>query len=81
MKKKAKKQKKKLQNTQGGREDARDELVALEAIFGEDLEVHPDEQGFTLRVVPHPGDVETNYVFVQLQIRQGSSANAVRGCY
>jgi hypothetical protein len=40
------------------REEAREELLALEAIFGEDITLHEDGAalGFTLRVVPHPGE-------------------------
>lgn len=39
------------------REEAHEELVALEAIYGEDIALHEDGSslGFTLRVVPHPG--------------------------
>ena len=39
------------------REEAREELLALEAIFGEDIALQQDGAalGFKLRVVPHPG--------------------------
>jgi len=50
------------------RQEARDELLALSAIFGEDLKV-ADDESFALRVVPHPGEVETNHVSVHLEVR------------
>jgi hypothetical protein len=74
-----KKQKAKKKKTGGGggapheeeldREEVRDELLALQAIFGDDLEVDPSSDAFTLHVVPHPGEAETNYVSLKLQIR------------
>lgn len=50
-------------------EEAREEVLALSAIFGEALEVRDDEGGFTLRVVPHPGEAMANHVAVQLIVR------------
>ena len=88
-----------------GNTDQEEELLALEAIYGEDLEVHedgarvlraqgrhvsdlhpcqfgqaltdvapsllphPTGSGVNLRVVPHPGELEANFVSVTLQIR------------
>ncbi|PSC69649.1 putative serine threonine-kinase GCN2 isoform B [Micractinium conductrix] len=52
------------------REEAREELLALEAIFGEDIALQQDGAalGFKLRVVPHPGEAEANYVAVTLVV-------------
>jgi len=38
------------------REEAHEELLALEAIFGEDILVRAEDLGFSLRIVPHPGE-------------------------
>lgn len=46
-----------------------EEVVALQAIFGSDLEVHEDGAGFNLRVIPHPGELVESYVSIQLQVR------------
>ena len=51
--------------------------VALQAIFSnpdgdaeeESFKIDEDEQGFSLRVVPHPGDAEANFVWADLGIR------------
>ena len=52
--------------------------VALQAIFSnpdgdaedeEPFKIDEDEQGFSLRVVPHPGDAEANFVWADLGIR------------
>lgn len=48
--------------------EVHDELLALEAIFGEEIQLD-NSNGFILRVVPHPGEAETNYVSIQLEIR------------
>ena len=59
-------------------EEAREELLALQAIFCDDLTVHDtnDTLGFSLLVQPHPGEALANYVSVTLvvrcvQLRQG----------
>lgn len=59
-------------------EEAKEELLALTAIFGEDIEVHEghDSLGFTLQVVPHPGEAEANYVSVTLVVRWGRTSEA-----
>ena len=50
-------------------EEAREELLALQYIFGEDLVVHEDRLGFTLSIVPHPGEAQANHVAVTLVAR------------
>ncbi len=35
----------------------------------EPFKIDEDEQGFSLRVVPHPGDAEANFVWAELGIR------------
>lgn len=70
MGKKNKKTKKKPTVTEEfDREEAKDELLALSAIFGDALTVKDDEQSFVVHVVPHPGEAETNYVSVNLEVR------------
>lgn len=69
MKKKNKKSKKRVVHEENfDRAEVHDELLALTAIFGEDLEVEGNE-AFKLHVVPHPGEAETNYVSITLEIR------------
>ena len=51
-------------------EEIREELLALEAIFGEDLAVHDGAGlGFSLHVVPHPGEAAANHVSLTLVVR------------
>ena len=54
-------------------EEAREELLALEAIFAEDITpVHNNQNGslgFALHVVPHPGEALANHVAVTLVVR------------
>jgi translation initiation factor 2-alpha kinase 4 len=50
-------------------EEAREEMVALDAIFGADFAAHDDGRGFDLRVVPHPGEAESNFVSAALKLR------------
>lgn len=70
MKKKTKKAKKRtIQTEEFDREEVHDELLVLTAIFGEDLQIHESNEAFTLHVVPHPGEAETNYVSIKLDIR------------
>ena len=70
VKKKPAKKKKALAAQELDREEVRDELLALEAIFGpEDFEARPEGSGFSLRVVPHPGQAEANHVSVKLVVR------------
>lgn len=48
---------------------AKEEMVALEAIFESDFEAHGDGCGFDLSVHPHPGEAEANFVSVRLVVR------------
>ncbi len=62
-----------------GNDEQRDELLALQAIYGDDLDVHHDGAGFDLQVVPHFGLQENNYVSVQLSVRYiGNASNSCR---
>lgn len=45
-----------------------DELVALGAIFGDDLEIQEDCEGFRLFVQPHPGEAAANHVSLYLKV-------------
>lgn len=74
VKKKPAKKKKALAAQELDREEVRDELLALEAIYGEDFEARGDGSGFSLRVVPHPGEAEANHVSVKLVVRCGAAA-------
>ena len=47
---------------------AEEELTAIEAIFPE-TEAHEDRHGFSLRVLPHYDEAETNHVSIVLKIR------------
>lgn len=49
--------------------DAADELLALQAIYGDELEVLPDGKSFSLVIVPHPGDGGVNRVSLRLVLR------------
>ena len=73
MKKKSKKSKRRTAAHEAefefDREEVRDELLALQAIYGDDLILLDNNEGFTLHVVPHPGEAETNYVSLNLEIR------------
>ncbi len=55
--------------------------VALQAIFSnpngeggeeERFKIDEDEQGLSIKVVPHPGDAEANFVWAELGIRCAS---------
>lgn len=52
-----------------GQEEANEELLALEAIYAEDLTVDDDRHGFSLRVLPHPAELQQNLVSTVLAIR------------
>lgn len=52
--------------------------VALQAIFSnpdgegdeeEAFRIDEDEQGLSIKVVPHPGDAEANFVWAEVGIR------------
>lgn len=49
--------------------EALEEFSALQAIFVEDLEVHEDETGFNLKLVPHPGQAEENFVSITISVK------------
>jgi hypothetical protein len=69
MPKKKKKSNKHKKGDARDSEEAHDEMLALEAIFAEAMVVKEDNSGFSLRVVPHPGEAEVNHVSIQLNIR------------
>ncbi|KAL6780346.1 hypothetical protein ACKKBF_B13520 [Auxenochlorella protothecoides x Auxenochlorella symbiontica] len=46
--------------------DVAEELLALQAIYGEDLVPHADSMGFSLVIVPHPGQAAVNTVSLRL---------------
>lgn len=51
-------------------EEQEEERIALQAIFGDDFQ--PDESNihaFVLHVVPHPGELEINFVSIDLHVR------------
>ncbi len=51
------------------KQEVAEEILALEAIYGEDFALHEDGIGFALHIVPHPGALEDNYCSVQLHVR------------
>lgn len=64
-----KKKKKKSAKRRDLTQEAKEELDVLAAIFGDQFIIDEDARGFVLRVVPHPGRTEPNYVSVQLGVR------------
>ncbi|KAK9811583.1 hypothetical protein WJX72_006503 [[Myrmecia] bisecta] len=64
-----KKKARKVVKPQVDTDEAKDELLALEAIYGEDIIKFLDGHGFTLSVQPHPAHTEANHVSVKLSIR------------
>lgn len=50
-------------------QEANDELLALESIFAQEFSRHADGHGFSLTVLPHPGDAEINFISVDLEVR------------
>ena len=63
------KKKKSKARTATDAQEAKDELLALESIFAEDFSRHSDGHGFSIAVLPHPGDAEVNFVSVDLEVR------------
>ena len=55
-------------------EEAKEELIALEAIFGEHFSADDDGRGFRLVVFPHPGDAQANFVSAELSCRYISNS-------
>ena len=49
--------------------DVEEEILALESIYAEEFAVDHDRQGFTCRIVPHPGDMEENFTSAELHVR------------
>ena len=50
-------------------EEVKEELIALEAIFGEHFFADDDGRGFRLVVFPHPGEAQANFVSAELSCR------------
>lgn len=72
-KKKKQSSKRRAAASELAREEAREELLALAAIYGDDIDVHESHEslGFSLRAVPHPGEASANHVSVTLVVRWG----------
>jgi hypothetical protein len=51
------------------KQEIAEEILALEAIYGEDFQLDSDGVGFALRVVPHPGDAQAGFTSVTLHVR------------
>lgn len=68
-KKKRKAQRQKVAAAQQIKQEIAEELLAIEAIYAEDFQLHDDGVGFTLHIVPHPGELQANYVAVDLDVR------------
>lgn len=67
-----KKQRRPPTNAEG--EQAAEELAALEAIYGDDIQIDEDRHGFSLRVLPHPAELQENLVSSVLCVRSISNA-------
>jgi hypothetical protein len=64
-----KKKQRRPPNTEGHKEAA-EELAALEAIYGgDDIHIDDDRHGFSLRVLPHPAELQENLVSTVLSVR------------
>ena len=48
---------------------AAEELAALEAIYRDDIQIDDDRHGFSLRVLPHPAELQENLVSTVLCVR------------
>lgn len=51
------------------KQEIAEEILALEAIYGDDFVLDLDGVGFSLRVVPHPGDAQAGFTSVVLHVR------------
>jgi hypothetical protein len=51
------------------KQEIAEEILALEAIYGEDFLLDADGVGFGLRVVPHPGEAQASFTGVVLHVR------------
>lgn len=63
------KKKKAKRRKADGAEEAKDEILALESIFGQDFQLHGDGHGFSMVVLPHAGEEEETFVSVELDVR------------
>jgi hypothetical protein len=48
--------------------EASEELLALKAIYAEDLVTNKNGDGFSISIVPHPGDAAANYASIKLNV-------------
>jgi hypothetical protein len=51
------------------KQEIAEEILATEAIYGDDFALDADGLGFALRVVPHPGDAQASFTGIVLHIR------------
>lgn len=66
-KKKKKKSRPSANRQEQDRQEIEDEILALEAIYGDDFTLHDDANGFDLVILPE--NSEANYVSVELRVR------------
>lgn len=52
--------------------EAQEELAALEAIYVNEFTLDDTGMGFSLKVLPHPGEAEANFISITLSVRQVS---------
>lgn len=64
-----KKKKKKTGNFASENPDVEEELIALDSIYGDSFEFDEDRHGFTVLIVPHPGEMEENHCTAELHVR------------
>ena len=50
-------------------EEANEEMLALQSIYDEEFCPTDIGNGFTITIVPHPGDVASNRCSIDLEIR------------
>lgn len=55
-------------------EEAEEEMLALHGIYDQDFHEHEFGRGFTILIVPHPGDTLLNQCSVEMEIRLGICA-------
>lgn len=63
------KNKKPVSKAPNQRQEVLDELLVLEAVFGEDFKLHNDRLGFEVHIVPSPSNAEINHVSLTLNVR------------
>ena len=49
--------------------DVEEELLALDSIYGDSFSCDADRRGFTVLIVPHPGEMEENHCTAELHVR------------